>query len=194
MLPIEVTPKPLAPSVEPPPAPLSIVKPAGMTEVKPNVPESVPRTNFDVDLHNPTAGDSYESISQEFYNDKRFAAALKAYNKNLSLQGGRYVEVPPLHVLRRRYPTQSGSGTPVGSSGIPPATTWGAPNNATDPTPRATGNRGTFVVPQGGQTIRDVAKQTGVNWGDIYDLNPQYAPNVLIPAGTELKLPANARP
>jgi hypothetical protein len=216
--PPSVTPVPMPPSVLPipdttpkpvvePPAPgtlppMSFVKPTGNTEakpeVKPEVPVTLPKTNFDVDLHNPTAGDTYESISQEFYNDRRFAAALKAFNRNLPLQGGRYVEVPPLHILKRKFPTQTSNTVSVGSSGLPPAATqtWSAPTNPTEPTPpRATGNdRGTFIVPQGGMTLQDVAKQVGSHWRDLYDLNRQYTPDVRIPAGTELKLPASARP
>src|SRR5262249_5780539 len=136
---------------------------------------------------------TYESISQEFYNDRRFAAALKAFNRNMPLQGGHYVEVPPLHILKRKFPTQISNAVPTGSSGIPPGTpTWSAP---ADSTPlRATGNdRGTFLVPQGGMTLQDVAKQVGSHWRDLYDLNPQYKPGDVIPAGTELKLPATRR-
>ena len=33
-----------------------------------------------MDLYDPKMVDSYESISQEWYNDKRYAAALRAFN------------------------------------------------------------------------------------------------------------------
>jgi hypothetical protein len=191
---IDPTPRP---EVKPPApaglgAPATFTKPSGAAEVRPNVPETLPKTKFDVDLHNPTAGDTYESISKEFYNDARFAPALKAFNKNLPLQGGRYVEVPPLHVLKRQFPTQGGV-VPAGSTGAPAPSgpNWSAPSNE-PPRPSAIG-RGTFTVPPGGMTLQDVAKQLGASWRDLYDLNPQHAPGTLIPAGTELKMPA-ARP
>src|SRR5205085_512778 len=63
-----------------------------------------PSTSFDVDLYEPRAGDTYESISREYYNDPRYAAALRAFNNNRPLQGGVQVEVPPMGVLRKKFP------------------------------------------------------------------------------------------
>jgi hypothetical protein len=192
---IDPTPKPevKSPAAMGTGTPTTFSKPSGGAEVRPGVPETLPKSSFDVDLHNPTAGDSYESISKEFYNDARFAPALKAFNKNLPLQGGRYVEVPPLHVLKRRFPTQGGNVVPAGSTGAPTSTgpNWGAPSDE-PPRPSVAG-RGSFTVPAGGLTLQDAARQMGTSWRDLYDLNPQYAPGTLIPAGTELKVPA-ARP
>ena len=70
------------------------MKPAGATEVK---------TDFDVDLHEPKAADTYESISKLYYGDTRYAGALRAFNRNQALGGGRSVEVPPAAELRKRY-------------------------------------------------------------------------------------------
>lgn len=150
----------------------------------------MPKTTFDVDLVKPASGDTYESICQEYYNDKQFATALKAFNKNMPLDNGRLVEVPPRHILRRKFPTETGSiprrGSGSGSSSTP---NWGPAGGASEPT-RVTGNnRGTFVVPQGGMTLEAVAKQVGVPWRDLYDLNQQHFPGTPLPAGTELKLP-----
>jgi hypothetical protein len=192
--PIEVTPK--APGSDSPGigTPTGFNKPAGTSEAKPVWPESQPKTGFDVDLYDPKAGDTYEAISQEFYNDRRFAAALRAYNRNQPLQGGRLVEVPPIHILRKRFPAQIGAGVPapaptatvpVGASTGP---NWGPAGPKADTPPRATG-RGTFLVPQGGMTLQEIARQTGVKWDDIYALNPQHLPGTVIPAGTELKMP-----
>ncbi len=186
--------EPKTPVFEPPPpafgTPTGFTKPGGTTEPKPTVPETLPRTNFDVDLYEPRANDTYESISQEFYNDKRFAAALRAFNRNQALTGVRYVEVPPMHVLRRQFAGQVGAA-PTGAvpTGAP---MWGA---AADPVPAAARPRTTFIVPAGGMTMRAVARETlgsDLRWNDIYDLNPQFNPSS-VPAGTELKLPAGAR-
>jgi hypothetical protein len=191
---IDVTPKPKPPAVEPTApkgagTPTTFTKPPGAAEVSPGVPETLPKTTFDVDLHSPTAGDTDESISKEFYNDARFAPALKAFNRNQPLQGGRAVEVPPLHVLKRKFPTQAGGIVPAGSTGAPVSSrpNWGP---AGDPTPpRTPASRGTFTVPPGGMTLQEVAKQLGTSWRDLWDLNSQYTPGTLIPAGTELKMP-----
>ncbi|MBM3979624.1 MAG: hypothetical protein FJ304_04955 [Planctomycetes bacterium] len=190
-------PKP-EPKVEPklpdpfPPVgtPTGFTKPGGTTDPKPFVPEVLPKTNFDVDLYEPRASDTYDSISQEFYNDRRFAAALRAFNRNQALTAVRYVEVPPIHVLRRQFGGQVGAAPSGTGTGAPQ---WGA----ADPTPPpAARGRTTFVVPPGGMTMRAVARETlgsDLRWNDIYDLNPQFKPSELIPAGTELKVPPGAR-
>ncbi|MCS6865053.1 MAG: hypothetical protein RMJ56_11790 [Gemmataceae bacterium] len=145
------------------------------------MPESQPRTTFDVDLHHPSATDTYESISLEFYNDRRFANALRAFNRNLPLQGGRMVEVPPLHILRKQFPGLIDASTNTGVQ-------WGSASRA-DPSPSV---RNTFVVPPGGLTMKDIARRmlgSEQRWSEIWDLNPQYSPSALLPAGTELKMP-----
>ena len=205
MLPaIDVTPKgPPPPSFDPAAGmgtPAAFTKPGGTTEVKPVGPEIAPKTGFDVDLHEPKANDSYESISLEFYNDRRFATALKAFNGNQPLTGGRMVEVPPMHILRKRFPAQTGGVvTPVGGAAILPPSAgpqWGPAGDKTDVPTRAVGAaRGVYVVPPGGMTMKAVAKLTLGNeqrWGEVYDLNSHLRPDNL-PAGTELKLPADAR-
>ena len=93
------------------------------------------------------------------------------------------VEVPPVHVLRRRFPQLAGPG----GDWNPPATT--------DPAPafRAPGGK-RFVVPAGGMSLGAVARQTlgsEARWREVYDLNPRVSPD-LAPAGTELRLPADA--
>jgi hypothetical protein len=163
------------------------------------VVETVPRTTFDVDLYDPKASDTYDSISQEYYNDKRYGSALRAFNDNKPLQGGNFVHVPPLYVLKKKFAGQAGV-VPVGATSTPRsgsstgAMDWGAPPKP-DPGPArttATG-RGTYLVPQGGTTLGVVARQVGVDWRELYDLNAAYPPNTFIPAGTELRLPANAK-
>ncbi|WP_171471812.1 hypothetical protein [Frigoriglobus tundricola] len=183
------------PSIEPPlPAPVGsstgFSKASGTTEVRPVVPTSPPQTAFDVDLHEPKANDTYESISLEFYNDRRYAAALQKYNKNKPLTGGGMIEVPPIYVLRKQSPTPASA---------PPAAQpqWGPVRGAGEAPVRAIGaNRGVYVVTQSGMTMKDVARiklGSEKRWPDIYDLNPQLLPNNL-PAGSELKLPPDAQP
>jgi hypothetical protein len=61
------------------------------------------RTDFDVDLHESKAGDTYATISKQHYGDAKYAEALRTFNRNAEL-GRTTVEVPPIYVLRKRYP------------------------------------------------------------------------------------------
>jgi hypothetical protein len=182
--------------------PIEYVKPAGTPEVRPVANERPAATSFDVDLYEPRAGDTYDSISREFYNDTRYAAALRAFNANKALQGGVQVEVPPMHVLRKRFPQLTGT-TPVPAS--PPVVRpvgvtgaggeWAAAGGA-DPGFRASTNS-SYVVPPGGMTLKAVAKLTlgtDQRWADVWELNRQITdPGAVLPAGTEVRLPVGAR-
>lgn len=170
--------------------------------MRPVAAATAPKTDFDVDLYDPKKDDSYESISQDIYNDKRYAAALRAFNRNQQLQGGRLVELPPIYVLKRRYPNMVGAAIPTGANGagaLPTSTepNWGPAGGELVPvTP--TEKRGVFVVPRGpGMTLQAIAREkfgTEQRWRDLYDLNPQISKaNAVLPAGTEVKLPSDAR-
>jgi len=154
--------------------------------------ERSPTTSFDVDIHEPKAGDTYEAISREFYNDTRFAAALRAYNRNKPLQGSGPIDVPPLHILKRYSQNQPQSGVvPVSQVNTQPE--WGS---AAASAPVRTSAAKSFRVPTGGMSMRAVARLTMGNeqrWNDIYALNPQLRPDEILPAGTDLRLPADAR-
>ncbi len=194
----QVTPPAIAPSLAPPdrtpgPSPLDFAKPAGGTgEVRPatTTPPPAPQTSYDVDLHDVRAGDSYESISRDFYNDARYAAALQAFNKGRPIQPGKYVEVPPIHVLRKQggvTPSTAGRVTPVNGS-----SDWRPMGSTTDPAPafRASSGR-TYIVPKGGSSMPAIAEQVlgdRNRWTEIYDLNPRYLP-ASVAEGVELKLP-----
>ena len=54
-----------------------------------------PRTSFDLDLHDPKAGETYGSISKLHYGDLRYGDALRAFNNYRDLGRGGPVEVPP---------------------------------------------------------------------------------------------------
>lgn len=201
---VDTQPKvdPRLPTPNPTGTPVVFNKPGGTSDVQP-VAATAPKTKFDVDLHEPKLNDTYESISQEWYNDRGFAAALKAYNRNQQLQGTRFIEVPPIHVLRKQFPGQVGNAAPAGGSGGTPSSTrpiWSGAGSTSDPVPaRATGinNRGSFVVPQGGMTLKAIARETLGNeqrWRDLWDLNSQFTDaGAVLPAGTEVKLPSDAR-
>jgi hypothetical protein len=173
------TPPALIPTPTLVPTPPTVTPTAG---VRPGMPDRAPQTTFDVDLHEPKAGDTYESISKAFYNDARYGAALAAYNQGRPLTAGRQVDVPPVHVLRQRH------GQLVGTTGG-----WNPPS---DPAPafRAAGGK-RFVVPAGGMSLGTVAHRTlgsQTRWREIYDLNPGVASPEQVPAGTDLRLPPDA--
>ncbi|HEY1191789.1 MAG TPA: hypothetical protein VGE74_29425, partial [Gemmata sp.] len=145
--------KPLVPAPETPlpghpkPNTLELTKPASGTEVKPALPERAPKTSYDVDVYDPKLGDTYESISQEWFNGKQYAAALKAYNQNQPLQGGRYVNIPPVYILERMAPTTGGNVTRPRTGSAPTAD---GPNWTATPSerPTPTTGRSTFLVPR----------------------------------------------
>jgi len=175
---------------------LHITKPPSSPPPPSNIAiERSPTTSYDVDLYEPKQGDTYESISREFYNDVKYAAALKAVNSNKPLSSGGTVDIPPLYILKQKFQAPSRTGIPSSQSSPTPisAPTWGPPATATTPTPPSGGNqiyRVSVVT-----TMRDLAKNYLGNdqrWMEIYNLNPHLAPDK-IPAGTEVQLPKDAR-
>lgn len=71
------------------------------------------------------------------------------------------------------------------------------PSTGVKPIP-STGGYKTYRVRDGGETMQDIARRTLKNvngWADVYRLNPTLNPSaaVPIPAGTLLRLPAEAK-
>ena len=103
---------------------LNLTKPPGELGVRPAGNAEPPKTDFDVDLHRPKAGDTYEAISKLHYRDARYAEALRQFNRGVGLDRGVDVHVPPMYVLRQRFPQQVGApaACPAARSGPrPPA-------------------------------------------------------------------------
>jgi len=169
---------------------IDLVKPANSPSVLPAAAvERTASTSYDVDIYHPKTGDSYESISKDFYNDARYAAALRAYNQNKAIQGAT-VDVPPLHIVKKLAP--GGNPAPAARQ---PEPGWGAAP-ATVGAPVRNGGDKTFRIPTGGMTMKAVAKLTlndENRWRDIFALNPQLRADESIPAGTILKMPADSR-
>ncbi len=176
---------------------IEYVKPAATPEV--NLKPAA--TSFDVDLYDPRVGDSYDSISKEFYNDSRYASALREFNRNKPLQGSGPVEVPPMHILRKRFPQSSGGSIPSPALSSVRPVTGTAPDNWTSPgtseaSPTFRTSSNTYRVPAGGTTMKLIAKEvlgSDSRWGEIWELNREITdPGALLIPGTELKLPAAA--
>lgn len=185
---------PALPALPDPSKPLTIeyTKPAGTPTV---AADRVAITSFDVDLYEPTKLDSYTTICKEFYSDVKYAAALQEYNGRRPLQIGKHVEVPPIHVLKKRYSQMIDGVVPAsGTSAVPAAKDpWGPVGDAS--TAKPTGQR-TFTVPTGGMTMAAIARDTlgsQYRWRDIYDLNPQLSPGDVLSAGTVVKIPTEVK-
>ncbi|MBY0459565.1 MAG: hypothetical protein K2V38_19770, partial [Gemmataceae bacterium] len=168
--------------------------------VKPQVTELAPRTSYDEDLHEPRRDDTYESISKELYHDAKYAAALRAYNDNKPLAGMPFVKVPPTYVLTRKYPNLLG-GTGGGAGGrtnpsLPAPSTTPTGANWEAPAARPSGGGSVRYVLPRAMTLKDVARATlgsEQRWNDVYDLNPAFRADQSLPAGSELRLPPDAR-
>jgi hypothetical protein len=196
---------PVGPTTPPPPVDLGMGGNGATLQYskQPNTPtvtpiagsERTPTTSYDVDIYEPKASDTWDSISREFYNDAKYATALRAYNRNKPLTGGT-IDVPPIHVLRRTAAPPPSAGTGVGT-GTPVSRSSPAPDPWGPPTaPVSTGGGKTFRIPEGGMSLRAVARYalgTEQRWDDIYRLNPEVAPDKVLPAGTDLKMPPDAR-
>ena len=178
--------------------------PVGPSVTQTTAMERTPTTSYDVDIYSPKQGDTWEAISREFYNDTKYAAALRAVNNNVSLSGG-MVDIPPLFILKQKSQTGGGLGGSTALPSPPPspppasapqgsAPTW-APSNPTTPATPSAGTK-IYRVPAGGDTLPAIAKKYLGNeqrWTELYNLNPHVtAPNA-VPAGTEIKLPADAK-
>jgi hypothetical protein len=175
-------PKP-EPAAPPPtrPAELPIVKAAGTADAK----ASPAATDYDEDLHAPERGDTYAAVSRRYYGDERYAAALQAYNQSARVADLKLVKVPPIQVLRKGYAAYL--GRPAGGEEPAPKPAAAVP---------AAGGRKTWTVPAGGQTMKQVAAAAFGDenlWGVVFDHNRGLYPDRVIPAGTRLTLPPDAR-
>jgi hypothetical protein len=164
----------------PPGGLITLDKQPGVAGVSPARSSSPPRTDFDLDLHEPKAGETYASISRLHYGDARYAEALRTFNRNLELGRGGVVEVPPLYVLRR---LSAPAGGAVGEPGAIRGVDWSpAPGRSASPS---------FEVTRDGMTMWDVAEEVlgdRRQWKRVADANPGLDPNGLT-RGTRLRLP-----
>ena len=140
---------------------------------------------------------------------REYAEALRLYNRNDSLlsdlgregsgtlKPGQHLSIPQWEILKKRYGDAIPGVRPAGATA--PATGPETSNKVPLPSKEATPppKPVTYRVPAGdGQGMYDLAKKllgNGERWTEIHNLNRQYDPLAKIPAGKEVRLPADAR-
>jgi hypothetical protein len=167
------------------------------------------RDSYNEDWHAWKDGDTMALISQEYYHDAKYAAALDAYNKDHRKPGDKYVRVPDLWKLEELFPNlikgdKTDRPDPPSRPRTPEARTTGndgprfepvAPLSSGRPAPPASTSRATDeyrVTREAGETIREVAQKVlrdGNGWKKLYELNPGIDPTLPLPAGTIVRLP-----
>ena len=168
------------------------LEPFAVKPVAPSVPAvGETRTDYDVDLHYPKGGgETWASVSKQYLGDDRYGEALKAYNRNATLSQVPRVEIPPIHVLRKKYATLIGQ--PVATAPEKSNIEWAAAP-ASRPT---SGGYRQYAIPSGGMTMKEVAKAAYGDenmWGKIWDLNPTQRADEAMRAGTKILLPTDAK-
>jgi hypothetical protein len=156
-----------------------------------------PDTSFDVDVHTVKQGESYASISKSYYGDASFGDALRTYDAARGRSDGT-VHVPPVWVLRKRYPQMIRGEAPVTPAATVPAerttvpvtTTGGGEWNT------AGGTKGKSFTTARPMTMREVAKDAfgdELYWNRVWELNLNLSTDAVLPTGTKVNLPADSR-
>jgi nucleoid-associated protein YgaU len=176
--------------------------------------------SFEEEAHTCKASDTLRSISEQYYNSAKYERALLLFNRNHPrasdairhdppvLSAGQLVFIPPLRILESRYAAVIPELTPLPAAPAGSPVGLEAPRPVVAPGPIAPGASGTpstsWSIPPSGPSYRvrapgekflDMARHILGNadrWWDIYLLNKGYNPTETIPAGTVLRLPADA--
>jgi hypothetical protein len=174
--------------------------------------------SYDEETYSCKPNDTFRAISQDFYRTDKYERALLLFNRNHplatdavrkdppALQPGQPVYVPPARILEKYYASAitdlpappSSPGPSAGAETLPairPASTPAAPSIPANGTKLAVAKEKLYRVQGDGEMILEVARRTlgnGDRWPEIYRLNPKLDPSVLIPAGSEIRLPGDA--
>ena len=159
--------------------------------------------SYDEETYTCRPNDSFRAISRTYFQDERYAQALFLFNRDhplatdtirrgpATLAAGTSIYIPPLRILQKYYGQAIGQAAPVQSQ------TSGVLQPAALPlTPAPQPRERSYQVRAQGEMLRDIARRTlndPERWTEIYQLNRRYDPSVPVPAGSELRLPADAR-
>lgn len=169
--------------------------------------------SYDEQMYRWKTGDTFQAIARTYYGSDRYEKALLLFNRDHpraadgvrldppALQADQLVFVPPASVLAKQYPqalgAQVASVQPAPVQTPPTATSIGLAAPVRDPAVTQTGGAEKFYKVRGnGEWFRDIARnilKDGDRWWDIARLNTQYDPARLVPAGTLLRVPSDAR-
>jgi hypothetical protein len=220
--PANTTPEPTPPQTSQPsvtvvPAgvssPASLGPPGGgpaatTTGVTPVRPKSEPRVqSYLEEEYRWQPGDTFAAVSQKYYFTEKYGAALQQYNRDYPLAGagmrqnppvmapGQPIWVPPVRILERDYANQIADFRPLNDRGSPIV-----PTNRTNAAAGSDPSGGTLKltkVRDRGETLYELGRRSlgdSGQWFKIYRLNPTLSrdPKLPIPAGTVLRLPAEA--
>jgi hypothetical protein len=151
------------------------------------------------------AGDTFASISKLQYNSDAYADALLLYNRNHPRAGdalrrdgtiapGDRIYVPPSAILEKRHgdAVAGAKPKPVGVKngddqfGVAPAVYHSDPSGAANPSYKVQG-KSEYLIGIAQQVLND-----GMRWKELAQLNPDVKPEIPVPPGTVLRLPADA--
>jgi hypothetical protein len=184
-----------------PAAPATLTTPI-KTEVS-----STPKTDYDEDIVRVRSGDTYATLAKAHYEDDRYAAALKEYNRGIDIGLTREIQVPPLYVLKKlarntfdRFEPATrpvSATTPVISGPVMDAPIvkpdssdmeWSKPG-----TPKRTPNFSILTTDRDGLTPKQLAKQVlgdAGEWRKLTDSRgQQFGEEEGLPKGTEVRYP-----
>ncbi len=173
--------------------------------------------SFDEEAYVCRSGDTFRSISEQYYRSPRYERALLLFNRDHPRSGesirqeppvltpGQPIFLPPARILEKQYPAAITEGTPLPSApAAPPPPSPGsvgleAPRPVAGATPSTSwsmpASGPTYRVRKGGETFLDIARRTLGNserWADVYRLNRNYNPAYPVSEGSVLVLPAGA--
>jgi hypothetical protein len=179
--------------------------------------------SYDEETYNAKTNDTFRAISQQFYHTDQYERALLLFNRNHPLAtnalqqdgsvlpAGQPIYIPPARILEKYYGAPvSHSAPPVSPSGLPTravnrtdaagsvplaSASVGSPGTPVKPTSSST-SVPLYRVREGGEMLIEIAHRTldnGDRWADIYRLNPRFDPKEVVPAGSLLRLPRDAR-
>jgi hypothetical protein len=180
---------------------------ATTTGVTPVRPKSEPRVqSYLEEEYRWQPGDTFAAVSQKYYFTEKYSTALQQYNHDYPLAGagmrqnppvmapGQAIWIPPVRILERDYANQIADFRPLNDRGSPIVPT--NRTNATGSDPSAGALKLTKVRDRG-ETLYELGRRSlgdSGQWFKIYRLNPTLSkdPKLPIPAGTVLRLPAEA--
>ena len=162
--------------------------------------------SYDEETVTVRANDSFRSLSAEFYQNPRYEKALQLFNRShplapeamrqnsTALRPGQSVFMPPKEILEKYYAAAIQEAEQLAARGTGGVAVTPAARLSAEPV--LTGNEKSYRVRGNDEMVYDIAKRTlgdGLRWVEIQRLNQNLDPRNPVPAGTELRLPANAK-